>query len=259
VASPSRPPDRNGWYNQPLTVIFAGTDATSGIDSCTQAAYAGPDDGAASVSGFCRDRAGHRSTAASLALKYDATAPTISSLTVKAEKRAADLHWESSPDARVMELARSPGIKGARHSLVYRGSATSFRDSGLTPGRKYRYTLTGYDEAENRAADRAVDLTATGALLRPVPNARVSSPPLLVWTPVAGASYYNVVLVRARRVFSAWPARARLQLPRTWLYRGKRHYLRPGLYRWYVWPGLGRLSAGRFGPMLGGSTFVVTR
>jgi hypothetical protein len=51
----------------------------------------------------------------------------------------------------------------------------------------------------------------------------------------------------------------RLQLPRAWVYRGKRYRLRPGLYRWYVWPGLGRLSAGRFGRMVGGSTFVVTR
>jgi hypothetical protein len=126
------------------------------------------------------------------------------------------------------------------------------------PGRKYRYTLTSYDEAENRS-ERGVELTATGALLRPAPKARVSAPPLLVWTPVAGASYYNVVLVRARRVFSAWPAKASLQVPRTWVYRGKHHRLRPGLYRWYVWPGFGRLSAGRFGRMLGGSTFVVTR
>jgi hypothetical protein len=258
AASPSRPPDRNGWYSRPLTVTFAGSDATSGIDACTQASYAGPDDGAASVSGFCRDRAGHHSAATSLALRYDATAPIISSLTAKAEKRGAELRWESSSDARVVELVRSPGLKGANKTVIYRGSATSYRDRGLTPGRKYRYTLTSYDEAENRS-ERAVALVATGALLRPAPNARVSRPPLLVWTPVAGASYYNVVLIRARRVFSAWPPSASLQVPQTWVYRGKRQRLRPGLYRWYVWPGYGRLSAARFGPLLGGSTFVVTR
>jgi hypothetical protein len=258
AASPSRTPDRNGWYTHPLTITFAGSDATSGIEACTHASYAGPDNSAASVRGSCRDRAGHESGAAVLALKYDATAPTISMFSAKAEKRGADLRWESSSDVRAVELVRSPGVGGASRTAIYRGSDTSFRDRGLMPGRKYRYTLTSYDEAEN-TGDRAVNLVATGALLRPVPNARVSAPPLLVWTPVAGASYYNVVLVRARRVFSAWPPKASLQVPRTWVYRGKPHRLRPGLYRWYVWPGYGRLSAGRFGPLLGGSTFIVTR
>jgi hypothetical protein len=258
AASPSRPPDRNGWYTHPLTVTFAGTDATSGIEACTQAGYAGPDNSAASVRGSCRDRAGHESAAAVLALKYDATAPTISMFTARAEKRGAELRWEFSSDVRVVELVRSPGVGRANRTAIYRGRDTSFSDRGLMPGRKYRYTLTSYDEADNRS-ERGVELTATGALLRPAPNARVSAPPLLVWTPVAGASYYNVVLVRARRVFSAWPPKASLQVPRTWVYRGKRQRLRPGLYRWYVWPGFGRLSAGRFGRMLGGSTFVVTR
>jgi large repetitive protein len=258
AAVPSRPPDRNGWYIQPLTVTFAGTDATSGIDSCTQSTYSGPDDGAASVSGSCRDRAGHSSGVTTIALKYDATAPTIGLLTATPRTRSAELRWDASPDTQLVEIARSPGAAGARRSVVYRGTAASYRDSGLTPGRKYRYTLTGYDGAENTGA-RSVDMLATGALLNPLPGARVSGPPLLVWSPVKGATYYNVVLVRARRVFSAWPVKPRLQLPRAWVYRGKRYRLRPGLYRWYVWPGLGRLSAGRFGRMVGGSTFVVTR
>ncbi len=58
-------------------------------------------------------------------------------------------------------------------------------------------------------------------------------------------------------MYSAWPVRSRLQLPRAWDYRGRRQQLRPGLYRWYVWPGFGLLSAGRYGGLLGGSSFVV--
>ena len=81
-----------------------------------------------------------------------------------------------------------------------------------------------------------------GALLNPAPGERVIVPPFLVWTPVAGATYYNVVLIRGRRVFSAWPVRTRLQLPRSWVYRGQRQRLRPGLYRWYVWPVTGGLG-----------------
>ena len=32
-----RPPDAKGWYRKPVTVSFAGTDATSGIATCTGA------------------------------------------------------------------------------------------------------------------------------------------------------------------------------------------------------------------------------
>jgi hypothetical protein len=88
-ASPARQPDSNGWYNQPLDVRFHGTDATSAIESCTQARYAGPDAGAVSISGFCRDRAGNRSRDSSLALKYDATPPSITGMTAKAGDRRA--------------------------------------------------------------------------------------------------------------------------------------------------------------------------
>ena len=34
-ASLARGPDANGWYSKPITVSFAGSDATSGIASCT--------------------------------------------------------------------------------------------------------------------------------------------------------------------------------------------------------------------------------
>ena len=39
----SRGPDHGGWYNHTLSVVFSGADATSGIDSCTQTSYSGPD------------------------------------------------------------------------------------------------------------------------------------------------------------------------------------------------------------------------
>ena len=35
---------------------------------------------------------------------------------------------------------------------------------------------------------------------------------------------------RGRRVYSAWPLSARLQLPRSWTYDGRRYKLRPGTY-----------------------------
>jgi len=66
-ANASRGPDHAGWYNHALTISFTGTDATSGIDTCTQTSYSGPDSQNASVSGTCRDRRGTRARAATSA------------------------------------------------------------------------------------------------------------------------------------------------------------------------------------------------
>jgi hypothetical protein len=77
-SSAGRQPDANGWYNQAVSVTFSGADGTSGVASCTQTTYSGPDSGTASVSGSCRDKAGNQSTLSSFALKYDATKPSAS-------------------------------------------------------------------------------------------------------------------------------------------------------------------------------------
>jgi hypothetical protein len=259
TAAPGRAPDANGWYNHALTVSFGGADALSGIDTCTQATYSGPDNPTAFIGGSCRDRAGNEGSA-SVAVKYDSTAPAVTLLVPKPGKRTVDLIWRTSPDAQSVQLVRSPGLNGSVESVIFQGSssATSYLDTGLRPGRTYHYRLSAADEAANTAA-RQLDFVARGALLVPGPGERVAKPPLLVWSAVKGAGYYNVVLVRGHRVFSAWPVHARLQLPRAWKYHGRRYKLRPGTYRWYVWPGRGKLSAGRYGKLLGASSFVVSR
>ena len=55
---------------------------------------------------------------------------------------------------------------------------------------------------------------------------------MLSWTPVPGASYYNVQLYRGdpRKVLSLWPATASLQLKHTWRFEGRRYRLKPGKY-----------------------------
>jgi hypothetical protein len=255
-AFPDRPPDANGWYNHPLTITFTGSDATSGIDACSQAPFAGPDSPGTSVAGTCRDRAGNVASGA-FPLKYDATPPALGSLSVKGGNRKAHLRWKAPEDAASVELVRAPGLKGTAESVVFRGTglAKGYMDRGLHPGRNYVYRLTATDAAANQAA-KTLDFVARGPLLNPAPGERVTKPPLLIWEAKRGASYYNVILVRGRRVFSAWPVQARLQLSRAWTYRGRRYKLRPGTYSWFVWPGHGPLSAGRYGKLLGGSTFT---
>jgi hypothetical protein len=256
TVTPDRAPDANGWYNQPVAFTFGGADPTSGIQACSRIAYAGPDNPSASVTGTCSDKAGNI-TSVSTALKYDATPPKIRKFQIKARNGGAQLHWQFSADTKSVELLRAPGQKGAAQSIVYRGAGLSrgHVDRGLRPGREYRYQLTVGDDAANKTT-KTIDFVARGALLDPAPGERVAKPPLLVWAAVRGASYYNVVLVRGRRVFSAWPTRTRLKMPRAWTYHGRRYKLRSGSYRWFVWPGFGSLSAGHYGKMLGGSTFT---
>ena len=83
-AATSREPDTNGWFNHPLTATFAGSDATSGIASCSSAGYEGPDSATGSVSGTCRDNAGNVSAPTSFPIKYDATPPTANGVAARA-------------------------------------------------------------------------------------------------------------------------------------------------------------------------------
>jgi hypothetical protein len=108
-AVPERAPDANGWYNRPLTVSFAGADATSGLASCSPAAqYGGPDIATAAVLGVCTDVAGNAATAAA-SFKYDATPPTLFSVTTKRGNRSAELAWRKSTDTKLVEIVRAPG------------------------------------------------------------------------------------------------------------------------------------------------------
>jgi hypothetical protein len=253
-----RHPDANGWYNHPLTVAFTGTDATSGIASCTSSRYAGPDSPVASVGGSCSDNAGNVAPA-SYAFKYDGTPPSLFAVTAKLGNRSAEVAWRKSNDTQLIEVTRAPGRNGQGETVVYRGGETGFRDAGLLVGRKYEYRVAGVDEAANRA-EHKLDVIATGALLSPAPAAIVTSPPYLTWTPVKGATHYNLQLIfRGRKVLSAWPSRPGFRLRRTWIYNGRRYQLRPGVYRWYVWPGYRGKSGLRYGRLLGSSTFAVKK
>jgi hypothetical protein len=250
---PSRSPDANGWYNKPVSITFAGTDAMSGVAGCSSTTYSGPDNGNASVAGTCTDYAGNVGHAM-YGFSYDSTPPTIASVTAKHGNRNVLLSWTPSADTQISQVTRTGGVSGPG-TVVYRGSRTSFQDKGLKPGAKYQYTVTAFDQAANAAA-KSLAVTATGRLINPVPGQSVTSPPHLAWLPVKGASYYNVQLMRAGRILSAWPTRASFKLPRRWVYHGHRYRLRPGVYRWYVWPGFGKLAQAQYGRLLGGSSFV---
>jgi hypothetical protein len=190
----------------------------------------------------------------STTIKLDKTPPTLSKLAVRPGARRLDLSWVASSDTQLVQVMRKSNARGGKSGLVYSGTRASFRDTRVKVGTRYRYTVTAIDQAGNRAARTLTVSVRT--LFAPMPSERVSRAPVLRWTPVKGAQYYNVQLVRGKKILSAWPATTHFQVPRSWVYHGHRYRLHRGAYRWYVWPGIGSRSANRYGRMLGGNSFV---
>jgi hypothetical protein len=73
----NRPPDRNGWYNHPVSFTFQGADNVSGVATCSSGVtYAGPDRLGAKVGGTCTDHAGN-AAGGTATLLYDHTPPSV--------------------------------------------------------------------------------------------------------------------------------------------------------------------------------------
>jgi hypothetical protein len=249
-ALPIRAPDFNGWYNHPVTFVFTGSDAMSGMEPCS-ATYAGPDSDTAQLTGVCHDHAGNTATF-TVSLRYHATPPALS-LSASPGDGVVSLRWSAG---NKVAIVRSPGLHGPRASLLYEGSSGSFTDTRPRNGVRYTYTVKAKDVAGN-VTQRTVTVTPGPRLIAPAANARVTAPPLLRWTPVRGASFYNVQLFKGAKLLSTWPVHTSLQLTDVWHYRGTEYRLAPGRYTWYVWPGFGSLSAAHYGGLIGHRTFVV--
>jgi hypothetical protein len=268
-----RPPDSNGWYNHPVGVTFHGSDGGSGIGSCTATTYSGPDTTSTTVNGSCSDNAGNTAGGTSPAFKYDSTPPKLTNVGTDWDDGTATLTWTASPDTTSIEIDRTPGTAGPDPSVIFKGLASSFEDKGLTNKVKYVYTINGFDDAGNKATD-TVSIIPGAKLYSPARGATLTSPPLLAWRPIAGAAYYNVQLfygvgnslrqvaslgLSGKKVLSVWPLQPKYRLKKAWNYKGKARKLNRGHYRWYVYPGLGKRSANKYGPVIGSSDFFVTK
>jgi hypothetical protein len=292
-ARAERPPDRGDWFTRSVRFDISGSDATSGLLECPPVIYSGPDSRDAGVNGQCRDRAGNLSSRA-FPLSFDANAPPLTGVKASPGDRTVALSWNTTPDAEVVEILRTPGLGFEPASAVFRGLDVVFLDYNVENGIQYAYEVRVEDAAGNARSEtvsaipavppRSVDVgigvigpgpgpgpASTGGqapavtvprrgLIAPLPGAIVKpgQPPLLRWTPVRRARYYNVQLFRgSRKVLSVWPARPLYQLKKSWSFRGKRQRLMPGHYRWIVWPGFGPRSKTNYGKQIGRSTFEV--
>jgi hypothetical protein len=254
-----RSPDHNGWYTHPVTFNFQGSDPTSQISACSHMTYTGPDDGTATLKGSCTDGAGNV-TNKTIQFKYDATPPAKGKLYAIPGNKSLGISWAPPSDGDSFQLTRAPANGSAAPTTVYSGSNHDFVDEGLQNGAKYNYLLTVFDAAGNASAASGISGVPDGSSLRPFLDTEIDHPPRLSWRKVRKAGYYNVQLFRGRtKVLSIWPKKPHLRLGTKWKFNGHRYRLTKGLYRWYVWPGLGSPSKHRYGSMVGSSTFRVTK
>jgi hypothetical protein len=180
---------------------------------------------------------------------------------ITAGDHRVSLAWSPPGDADFdrVEITRSPSSKPANAKVAYRGTASTYVDRGLANGVEYRYVIVAYDHADNRSAGIAgVAIPRTVLLVAPAEGSVVRSAPMFRWAPVRHTTYYNLQLYRgSQKVLSAWPLSNKLRLGTSWSYGGRQYRLVPGVYRWFVWPGVGAKSAAKYGPVLGQSTFRV--
>lgn len=257
-----RGPDKKGWYRKPVTIAFSGADAMSGVAACTESTrYAGPDRQDAAVAGTCRDAAGNVAPEQKLSLRYDATAPKVSSARARVERGVAHVTWKRPADVAAVEIERKPGVNGRVASIVYQGQGQAFVDRTVKAGAVYRYEIRAADAAGNVGSlEVSTGQTQAQPLQRPAAGATVRAPVVLGWAAVKGARFYNVQLYRGgKKILSAWPKAASLRLAMTWQFGGKQQRLVAGVYRWYVWPARGTRERPTYGRVLGSSTFRVTR
>jgi hypothetical protein len=232
-----------------------------GFEPCgSPAAYAGLRDGGHAFTVRATDAAGNVG-AASHAWTVDATAPqtTLDFAPARSTKATSARFAFSSSEPATFQCR----LDGGSFSSCSDPKTYKRLKSGL-----HRFAVRAIDPAGNVDATPAVyrwtvgrritRTVATSALLAPASGARVTRPPLLRWRAVSRATYYNVQLYRAgRKVLTSWPARPSLQLRVRWKFNGRLDGLKPGTYRWYVWPGYGPAAQRRYGRLLGTSTFIV--
>jgi len=258
TASLSRKPDFDGWYNHPVTIRWAGMDATSGIAACSSVTYKGPENSAATVNGSCTDMAGN-GAAHAVQLAYDATPPVLSDVTEQSTAGGNTLSWSSSSSSDRILVRRA--VRGSKaHRIVFDSSAGGFADKKIRPGDQYVYSVQSFDQADNASRvatvaglPKVLTLRKTGYVPRAAPN------PILRWGRFHGAGYYNVQLFRgSKRIYAAWPTSHHLGLPKSWKWSSHRFRLTPGKYRWYVWAGLGARKLARYSSV-GSASFIVPR
>jgi hypothetical protein len=174
--------------------------------------------------------------------------PTL--LSVHLSASGVTLTWRNPRDADLDHLVvvrnahhRPRGPSDGRRTTVGRGTHATLP---AERGERFHLALYAYDHAGNVSQPTALDVAVPKLL--PAPGAAFTRAPELSWAAVAKATYYNVVVTRGgKRVAVGWPTGTHWRPAR----------LRPGVYRWFVWPGFGPKKPARYGRLIGTATFRI--
>ncbi len=237
--------------------------------------------GTTDVNFTARDASGNATSRSSAIVVLPKPPPGTPPLVVPPAPKAPDnpKNVQAKPGDGSVRLAWAP-VAGAKKYLVYRsesgqrrttavgqgqlvytGTATTFTDRGLQNGIEYRYVVVAEDAAGNQSAGAAIVVVPRRDLLvSPKDGARLRKAPKLVWKRDAEADYYNAqLLLDGVKILSVWPTRGAFVLHKAWKFQGRTYKLKPGVYRWYVWPGYGARSAVDYGGLLGSRSFQIVR
>ncbi len=161
VALPA--PNVNGWNNTDVTVSFQGSDALSGIASCSPDVVLSAEAAGQSASGTCTDNAGNVSdTATADNINIDKTNPGIT-ITTPAGGAAYTLN-----QAVTASYACTDALSGVASCVgnVANGAVVATNVSGL-----YHFTVNATDNADNHSSatnDYSVGYHAFGGFNTPL-------------------------------------------------------------------------------------------
>jgi hypothetical protein len=168
------------------------------------------------------------------------------------------LRWQLPVDVDYVRVRIARQRLGRQWRLVRDlTAATRFMDRAVQNDVRYRYRIQSYDAAGNASAPQYT-VERPSRIFAPEYGAVLTRPPLIDWTGVRNATYYNVQIWRnGRKILSRWPWKSSIQLRSTWRYKGRSYTLSAAGYKVYAWPGFGRPAVGRYGPMLGSTSFRI--
>jgi hypothetical protein len=256
--------------SEPESTFACRLDGGGFVPCTSPKTYTGLGDGRHTFSVEAVDRAGNADpSAAGYSWQISGVGPPTQDLRppqrVRQVKRNVgygrlQLRWRNPGDSDFdhVSVFLSTKRSAPARTLVYTGRRQSYGNRRFRNGLYYRYLIVAYDRSDNASGGTPATVPPSALLRSPRDGRIVRRPPLLRWTPVRKATFYNVqVYYRGQKILSAWPAKPRRTLARRWAYGGHRFSMRRGTYIWYVWPGFGPRAKSRYGQLLGQGTFKV--
>ena len=233
----------------------AACDVPANTTSCTDSTA--PEGHTYRYAIFAVDLASNGSTAAKppAVVIPDLTAPGVpAAFSVKPKGLVVSMTWRlpTATDLLKIVIVRN-GSRAPRTiadgKIVFSGKAAKASVKQLG-GTTAFYRAFAVDGAGNFSATVAVRIRQPIFRLFPENGSELRGTVRLTWKKPKKASYFNVQLyLGSKRVTQAWPKSGSFKIARSKLTRGK-------TYTWYVWPGVGKKSAARYGTMIGKATFT---